>query len=210
MLRRCVNLLATQPPLLHAARWILEGGFHGHHSVFKNELHHCPEPVLDVGCGSGTHAVHWQPDCYCGIDVDLKSLAAARRKFPQHHFAQADASHLPFPAQSFGTVMICGVLHHLPDHTVLQVLQECRRVVQPQGRWVIWEDIPIQHPLNLPGAIVHCLDQGQFIRPINRLLQLLQTATNDISYRCLRSGCMDYAVFRLQLAPDLLRTADNH
>lgn len=210
MLRSIIKVLASQPRLLDTARWILEGGFRGHESIFSNELSHCPEPVLDLGCGSGTHSLHWNPDCYFGVDPDAKSLAEARQKCPQHQYLQADARCLPFPDQSFGTVMICGVLHHLPDNAVLQVLQECRRVLQPGGRWVIWEDIPVRHPLNLPGAIVHYLDQGRFIRPVNRLLQLLQTATNEISYRCLRSGCMDYAVFRLQLVPNFHRTADTH
>lgn len=73
--------------------------------------------VLDVGTGSGRHAVHAAALGAQVVAVDLgRSIDVARRNLPAAVLTvQADAERLPFAAGSFDFVMSIGVLHHLPD-----------------------------------------------------------------------------------------------
>jgi ubiquinone/menaquinone biosynthesis C-methylase UbiE len=197
MLQKFVSFAARQPLLLDTARWLLEGGFRGHSSVFRKELANSHGPLLDLGCGTGTHAARWPASMYTGLDSNPLAIATACRRCPDHSFICGDARRLPFAPDSFATIMICGVLHHLTDADVKLVLRECARVLQQRGQLIVWEDIPIQNPLNFIGAAVHWLDQGQFIRPKLQLSQLLETSHTVISERCFRSGFMDYTVYRI-------------
>jgi SAM-dependent methyltransferase len=83
-------------------------------------------PVLDVGCGEGELATHLPEGAWVGVDASVEMLARAPRP---HH--QGDATELPFPDDSFGSVALLYVLYHLPDPGL--ALAEARRVLQRGG-----------------------------------------------------------------------------
>ncbi len=61
-------------------------------------------------------------------------LAGARRKLgAAAELHEADAAHMPFPGAVFDLVTIVLVLHEMPPLLRSAVLQECRRVVKPDG-----------------------------------------------------------------------------
>ena len=83
-------------------------------------------PVLDVGCGEGELARHLPAGTWVGVDASAEMLAGA----PEPHH-RADATALPFPDESFGSVALLYVLYHLLDPTL--ALTEARRVLKPGG-----------------------------------------------------------------------------
>jgi ubiquinone/menaquinone biosynthesis C-methylase UbiE len=83
-------------------------------------------PVLDVGCGEGELARHLPARGWVGVDASSEMLA--RAPAPHH---QADATALPFPDGSFGSVALLYVLYHMPDPAV--ALAEARRVLRSGG-----------------------------------------------------------------------------
>ena len=83
-------------------------------------------PTLDVGCGEGELARHLPAGAWVGVDASAEMLARA----PQPHH-RADATALPFPDHSFGSVALLYVLYHLPDPS--SALAEARRVLRPGG-----------------------------------------------------------------------------
>jgi ubiquinone/menaquinone biosynthesis C-methylase UbiE len=83
-------------------------------------------PVLDVGCGEGELARHLPDGAWVGVDSSQAMLARA----PEPHVL-GDATALPFPAGSFGSVALLYVLYHLPDPRV--ALAEARRVLRHGG-----------------------------------------------------------------------------
>jgi SAM-dependent methyltransferase len=92
--------------------------------------------VLDVGCGNGFIAHHLSAmlgTSVVGIDV-MKTCEAAI------DYRRNDGVRFPLDDDSFDAVLLCYVLHHAQDVSV--VLNEMRRVLREDGLAVIYEDIP--------------------------------------------------------------------
>lgn len=195
MIRRAVQAMSAVPAVFDFLRWILEGGFRGHESVFQNELRDDSGTTLDLGCGTGQWSGRFAASEYVGVDIVPDYLSAARGKHPEHTFLLADGRSLPLKTESIKRVLISGVLHHLDDLTAADVLAECVRVLAPTGTLVVWEDIPTSPWTNPVGHLAHRLDNGDFIRPPDEYRRLLSADCHVASERTFRSGFMDYAVF---------------
>ena len=94
--------------------------------------------VLDVGCGTGRHAVRLaqQGARVTGVDFSAGMLGKARQKpgaervtFVEHNITEP----LPFAPASFDRVLSCLVLDHVPD--VCRSLPSCAACVEAQGSW---------------------------------------------------------------------------
>ncbi len=107
-----------------------------------------------------------------------------------------DATQLEFPNNAFDAVIVSGVVHHLDTATAQVVLKEISRVLQPNGRLLLWEDVPTRHSLNFVGRIIHSLDVGEYIRHEVDYAKLLSGYFSIESTESFRSGFMDYAAFR--------------
>lgn len=196
MLRGLVHRLAASPRMFDALRWTLEAGYRGHHRVFDQTLPTASGSVIDVGCGTGVFAAGFDPKVYLGVDLSPAYIAAAARKHPRHRFAVMDARRLELSDESQSRCFIAGMLHHLSDDDVDAVLSEVRRVLQPGGRAVIWEDVPTRRWWNVPGRIIHALDMGDAIRTPDGYRRLIERHLIIEAESSMSSGCMDYAVFQ--------------
>lgn len=105
-------------------RYAREEDVHG--PVARRLLSEGLTPVLDVGCGEGELASHLPDGAWTGVDNSREMLAAA--PLPS---VLAEATALPFPDASFGSVALLYVLYHLPDPVL--ALSEARRVLNPGG-----------------------------------------------------------------------------
>ncbi|PRQ05590.1 class I SAM-dependent methyltransferase [Enhygromyxa salina] len=97
--------------------------------------------VLDVGCGTGRHALRMveQGAEVTGVDFSTGMLDVLRAKL-RHPEALTLIEHdisggLPTPDQGFDLVLCCLVLEHLPRLDLM--LAELARVCRPGGRVVI-------------------------------------------------------------------------
>lgn len=91
--------------------------------------------VLEIGCGSGYGAYllnQLAPKSYLGLDVMEEQIALAKNKYPQFQFIVQGAEDLSqFADASKDTVIIFGVLHHIPDWR--KAIDEIIRVLKPNG-----------------------------------------------------------------------------
>ena len=93
--------------------------------------------ILDLACGRGYYLNmlrHLSACRLAGIDIAPAVLQQARRNvghLPDLLLGRADASALPWAADTFDAVILSELLEHVEDD--LAALQECRRVLKPGG-----------------------------------------------------------------------------
>jgi len=107
-------------------------------------------------------------------------------------FIVSDATHVELPDGRFNQILIFGLLHHLPDAEVRKVLAECRRLLSTGGRVLVIEDIPAVSRLNLIGHLIHRVENGEFIRPVEDYRRLYAEAGRVDRELVLQSGICDY------------------
>jgi len=97
--------------------------------------------VLDVGCGTGEHALMAAGlglDA-TGVDLAGRALHTARQKAREHdraaRFLHYDARRLADLGESFDTVLDCGLFHLFTDDDRAAYVAGLRSVLQPGGRY---------------------------------------------------------------------------
>ena len=195
-LRGTIRRLSQMPWAFDCLRWILEGGYRPHRELLTRHFPKPPRRILDCGCGTGIYSNFFPSRSYVGVDISPIYIERAQTCFPEHRFRVMDATQLEFPDDSFDAVIVSGVIHHLDTSTTRRVLKEISRVLEPNGKLLVWEDVPTRNPLNLVGRIIHGLDVGEFIRRDNEYAKLLSDYFMIESTEAFRSGFMDYTAFQ--------------
>jgi len=117
--------------------------------------------ALDVGGGTGLSRPllpeKWN---YCCLDPDPQKLEGFRAKFPQDQWVQASGCEIPLPDDSFDLCMMKSVSHHLTDDELQASLGEIRRVLSPEGNFILVD--AVWNPSNLRGRLLWSVDRGSF------------------------------------------------
>jgi len=195
-LRGGIKRLSKMPWAFDCLRWILEGGYGPHRELLTRHFPQAPHRILDCGCGTGIYSNFFPSQSYIGVDISPIYIERAQTCFPEHRFRVMDATQLEFSDNSFDAVIVSGVIHHLDSATTHRVLKEISRVLDPNGKLLVWEDVPTRNSLNLVGRIIHSLDLGEFIRRDSEYSKLISDHFCIESNESFRSGFMDYAAFQ--------------
>jgi SAM-dependent methyltransferase len=92
-------------------------------------------PILDIGCGDGLFAsVALREQVDVGLDLDPGEIALARPRGAYRNFVVANGDQIPFPENTFATVISNCVFEHIPSF--FQAFQEIHRVLRPGGRYI--------------------------------------------------------------------------
>ncbi len=207
--RRLVNWLSARPTLWNLFRRALEFNFREEKRVIARELTPQAEAIkregrrprlLDLGCGTGELALVFLKAgyTYTGIDIAHERIAFARKTYRKATFHVMDASALQYPDGHFDQILVTGVLHHLSDSEVRDIVREMRRVLRPGGRALVMEDIALRGSLNLLGALVHLADAGAYIRRPKQYEPLLEPDLTIEATYPVRCGVCDYQAFVLE------------
>ncbi len=104
------------------------------------------ESVLDVGCGTGTQALVakacvGESGRVVGIEPSLEMVTYARHKARRRGLVvdiqPGVIERLAYPDQSFDVILCIIVLHHMPDETKRQGINEMARVLKRGGRVLV-------------------------------------------------------------------------
>jgi pseudaminic acid biosynthesis-associated methylase len=127
------------------------------------------ESVLEVGCTQGDNLVHLArhvpAERIWGVDVNPIVLQRLREHVPGVHPLLGVARELPFPDDSFDLVLTVGLLIHIPDDTLEQVMGELVRVSR---RWVLSGEYHADEPTEITyrghDGILFKRDYGELFR----------------------------------------------
>jgi malonyl-CoA O-methyltransferase len=114
--------------------------------------------ILDLGCGTGRHALRLtsQGACVTAVDFSKAMLDHARRKPGADKvafFLQDLASPLPFLCASFDRILSCLMLEHVAD--LKAFFLETRRLCKPDGVAIV----SVMHPaMGLRGVEPRFID----------------------------------------------------
>lgn len=99
--------------------------------------------VLDVGCGTGEHAMYLAGLGHDVLGIDgapraiEKARTKARRRGSTARFLVADALDLSRVGQEFDTVIDSGLFHVFSDDERLRFVESLSHAVRPGGRYVM-------------------------------------------------------------------------
>jgi SAM-dependent methyltransferase len=189
---RLVQKVSDHPVLFIFLRGILENDFRAIRATIRREMNLGPGArTLDLGCGPGAFSDLFEAGDYVGVDLNARYIDHARRT-RKGAFIVSDAKHVDLPDGRFDQVLIFGLLHHLPDDEARGVLSECRRLLVAGGRVLVIEDIPTVSRLNLVGHLIHRVENGEFIRPVEDYRRLYAGSGRVEHELVMQSGICDY------------------
>ena len=127
------------------------------------------EKVIDAGCGPGDLLNYLPSDIdYYGFDLSEDYIRAAHDKFGERgtFIVGTARDFLDNPDKRFNNadLIICnGLLHHLDDNEVIELLELSKRIMIPTGRLVCYEATFLAYQTRLSKWILS-KDRGGNIR----------------------------------------------
>lgn len=107
--------------------------------------------ALDAGCGAGHTAVAIAPHVQAVVALDLTAdmlaqveLLATEKDVHTVTTRQGDVENIPFDDASFDMVVSRYSAHHWPNPR--KALDECRRVLRPEGKFVLSDIVAPEAP----------------------------------------------------------------
>jgi len=193
--------LAAMPRLWNALRRLLEANLRGEKDAVRAELRSWQPGsglwVLDFGCGTGEMTSLFPRERYVGMDLSPIYVGYACRTYGPR-FQVMDGAALGYADDVFDEALVAGVFHHLPDELVRPMARELARVLKPAGRLLVMEDTPTRDWWNLPGRLMHAVDQGGYIRGEHEYFPLFEECFCLEKMYPMRSGVCDYRVLVLR------------
>lgn len=119
--------------------------------------------VLEIGTGKGDMFRLLSENMPHAYSLDIDDQVVPQNRSSNDKRTIADGAKLPFQSQTFGTVLICSVLHHIPSHNIPKVLKESLRV----GEHVVVVEDSIDKPIF--GSIPL---REQYVKKLDTLLNI--------------------------------------
>lgn len=115
----------------------------------EEEIKRSMGTVLDVGCGNGIDAQWYRPDTYCGIDISVPLVWAAKKLNPLHTFVLIPLDGVPFKDRSWDTVFCTAVLEH--QHSLERALILFNEMLRVAKKKVVigWYTPPWEKPTEI-------------------------------------------------------------
>jgi len=136
--------------------------------------------LLDLGCGDGNsarffrqHFPYWK---YAGVDTsDLSIEIAKARAVDGAEFVHYDGDRIPHADKLFDVVFAACVFHHIDPSAHIDVLGEIRRVLQPGGRFYLFEHNPL-NPLTRRAVSTCPFDEDAVLLRAGYTRKMLRTS----------------------------------
>lgn len=143
-----------------------------------------PQPgdrILDIGCGPADDLAY-MPEAikYVGFDVSSSYVEAAKRRWGDRgEFFQARVSQTLLTDRQFDIIIANGVIHHLSDDEVHELLTLAHSLLTPGGRLVSKDPVYVSHQRRVARFLAR-RDRGGHVRTVDSYLQLAAEVFDDV------------------------------
>ena len=169
-------------PLVYLTYQYIVGGIRARARCIREHVPTRPgQRVLDIGCGPG-YVAGWLKDVdYIGLDTDPGYIAYAGKRYASkgRFFCELMTDEFLTRHGAFDYVLMNGVVHHLDDPTVHEVLRLSHKALKPGGVLVTLDGYYADqlHPI---ARFLLDRDRGRFIRRIDEYLALARKVFPDV------------------------------
>jgi ubiquinone/menaquinone biosynthesis C-methylase UbiE len=132
--------------------------------------------ILDIGCGSGRDIKTMRQKGFLltGIDISKKMLELSAVENPDSPLYFMDVTSMEFGEKSFDAIYCFFVLEHLTPKNFKLALQEIRRVLKPNGYFLL-----VQHDAEVEKDMPDLMTDGKknlfrYMIPLNKLKTVLK------------------------------------
>lgn len=141
--------------------------------------------VIDIGCGTGEILKYLPKDVsYYGIDRNPAYIQSAQRRFKQYdaNFVCDSVGYgfgdgLP----KFNVALAVGLMHHLDDSEVRELLIGAQRVLRGDGTLFMLDPVLLPEQSTLSRLFVS-KDRGQNVRTLDGYLALCSKVFSQVEY----------------------------
>lgn len=186
--------ILDHPALFNGVRWLLAGDQGITHRLIKEELFLIPgDKILDVCCGTGDFARSIEGQ-YLGIDLNERFIQFASNRYSgddTKEFLVMDALNTGFEGRSFDKTLFISGLHHFSDSLSERILKEMARVTLNSA---IIVDLLADVPNPIKRTLAN-LDRGDFVRPINEKVRLIEQSFDIVKKRRFCSRLAEQVMF---------------
>jgi SAM-dependent methyltransferase len=127
--------------------------------------------ILDFGSGVGAISNMFEPQNYLGIDSDTRRVHYARKLNPNYAFEVSKGNKLPVLDDSFDSIIIVAVLHHIPSEILTDYLEEFKRVLRLNGTVLVIEPCLFNNSY-INNWFMGYFDKGEYIRTEDEYMNL--------------------------------------
>ena len=131
--------------------------------------------ILDIGCGLGDSLEYIKNPLYFGYDISKEYIEYAKRKYKTkgifvcRNFTQKEIKKLP----KFDYILLIGILHHLKDKQILNLLKLIKKTLKKDGRLITLDPIFSKNQNYLAKFLISH-DRGKNIKTKKKYLKLLK------------------------------------
>ena len=153
-------------PLGYLLYQTVVGGIRGRRLCISEYVRPTPGmKVLDIGCGPAYTVDYFPQPEYHGFDISPQYINFAKKKFSAHGrfycrlFQEDSLEWLP----RVDVVLMMGLIHHLDDQAVTDVLSLARRAMKPGARLFTFDGFHAPGQSGITRFLMK-KDRGKFIR----------------------------------------------
>jgi SAM-dependent methyltransferase len=127
--------------------------------------------VLDVGCGPGTSARHFESAYYLGLDINPEYIEFARARY-QRDFQVADITTYEVrTTERFDLILINSFLHHVDAAAARRILKQAGSLLTDDGHIHVFDLVLPEEPS--VARFLARKDRGEHPRPLEVWRQIL-------------------------------------
>jgi len=164
--------------------------------IVKKYINKSNVKVLDIGCGPAEILDSLPKIQYYGFDINPIFINSAKKKYEGRgkfyckKFTNKDIKNLP----KFDHVLLLGILHHLNDEEINQLMRNVKKVLKKNGNIITLDNIFVDNQNFIAKFLIE-MDKGENVRSKKGYLNILKSHFKKINSKIYHQKFIPYTWF---------------